>query len=58
MTEVLPTNSFRAVCGATWALQVFGFSFGAKLGTTSVQLSERKSGSLVPKRHQMKHLEF
>jgi hypothetical protein len=27
-------------------------------GTTSVQLSERKNGALLPKRHQMKHLEF
>jgi hypothetical protein len=27
-------------------------------GTTSVQLSERKNSFLVPKRHQMKHLEF
>ncbi len=28
------------------------------LGTTSVQLSERKNGFLTPKRHQIKHLEF
>jgi hypothetical protein len=28
------------------------------LGTTSVQLSERKGGLLTPKRHQLKHLEF
>ena len=28
------------------------------LGTASVQLSERKSGPLFPKRHQIKHLEF
>ena len=28
------------------------------LGTTSVQLSERKNGFLAPKRHQIKHLEF
>ena len=28
------------------------------LGTSSGQLSERKNGFLVPKRHQMKHLEF
>jgi len=27
-------------------------------GTSSVQLSERKSGALLPKRHQTKHLEF
>jgi hypothetical protein len=27
-------------------------------GTTSVQLSERKRGTLLPKRHQIKHLEF
>ena len=27
-------------------------------GTRSVQLSERKSGGLLPKRHQIKHLEF
>ena len=27
-------------------------------GTRSVQLSERKSGRLLPKRHQIKHLEF
>jgi hypothetical protein len=27
-------------------------------GTTSVQLSGRKSGGLAPKRHQMKHLDF
>jgi hypothetical protein len=27
-------------------------------GTTSVQLSERKSSRLLPKRHQIKHLEF
>ena len=29
-----------------------------QFGTTSVQLRERKNGSLAPKRHQMKHLEF
>jgi hypothetical protein len=28
------------------------------LGTTSVQLRERKNGLLTPKRHQTKHLEF
>jgi hypothetical protein len=28
------------------------------LGTTSVQLSERKRGTPLPKRHQIKHLEF
>ena len=28
------------------------------LGTTSVQLRERKNGLLIPKRHQTKHLEF
>jgi hypothetical protein len=27
-------------------------------GTTSVQLSERKRGTPLPKRHQIKHLEF
>ena len=27
-------------------------------GTRSVQLSERKRGTLLPKRHQIKHLEF
>ena len=27
-------------------------------GTSSVQLSERKDGLQVPKRHQMKQLEF
>src|SRR5580658_11094035 len=32
-----------------------GFS---PFGTRSVQLSERKSGRLLPKRHQIKHLEF
>jgi hypothetical protein len=30
----------------------------SKLGTTSVQPRERKNGFLVPKRHQLKHLEF
>jgi len=29
-----------------------------EFGTTSVQLRERKSGFLVPKRHKMKHLDF
>ena len=29
-----------------------------ELGTNSVQLRERKNGSLAPKRHQMKHLDF
>jgi hypothetical protein len=29
-----------------------------RFGTISVQLSERKSGTLFPKRHQIKHLEF
>jgi hypothetical protein len=33
-------------------------SLGPVLGTTSVQLSERKAGLLTPKRHQLKHLEF
>ena len=28
------------------------------LGTTSVQLCERKNGVVLPKRHQMKHLDF
>ena len=29
-----------------------------EFGTNSVQLRERKNGSLAPKRHQMKHLDF
>ena len=29
-----------------------------EFGTNSVQLRERKNGPLVPKRHQMKHLDF
>jgi hypothetical protein len=29
-----------------------------KLGTTSVQIRERRNGLAVPKRHQVKHLEF
>ena len=29
-----------------------------ELGTTSVQLRERKNGLAVPKRHQAKHLDF
>jgi len=31
---------------------------GREFGTNSVQLRERKNGSLAPKRHQMKHLDF
>jgi hypothetical protein len=29
-----------------------------EFGTNSVQLRERKNGSLAPSRHQMKHLDF
>jgi hypothetical protein len=29
-----------------------------RLGTISVQLSERKGGLLTPKRHQLKHVKF
>ncbi len=31
---------------------------GAEFGTTEVHLRERKTGFSVPKRHQMKHLDF
>ena len=35
-----------------------GRSGADNLGTSSVRLSERKRGLLIPKRHQIKHLEF
>ncbi len=39
-------------------LDLIDLGEGLGLGTTSVQLSERKNGFLTPKRHQIKHLEF
>jgi len=30
----------------------------AEFGTTTLQVSEKKSGFLAPKRHRMKHLDF
>ena len=40
--------------GNNTVLMCSGFEFV----TNSVQLRERKNGSLAPKRHQMKHLDF
>src|SRR5437763_16731856 len=52
-------NSEYSPASRTEATDDVVISFAERaLGTTSGQLSERKRGFLVPKRHHMKHLEF
>ena len=58
---------FGVIRGPAWlklrslrfdSLRASQVSRDSELGTSSVQLRERKSGELVPKRHQIKHLDF
>jgi hypothetical protein len=63
MNPFLPTVALLKVCFllvvAIHLRSVYRSRFRlCFLGTSSVQLSERKGGLPIPKRHQTKHLEF